>query len=145
MSVTHSLQRSRKLLKEMGYETWIVEKPFNPFTKRREDLFHCIDLIGIRGDMEGVTGIQACGDDVADHIRKIKEGYVDGKGRPIPPNPYVYVWLKAQNRFFIWSWRLRKHKGTKDTWQLREIEFVLKDGQVIAREVPHEETEKAKD
>lgn len=131
---TLSLQRSREELRKQGYDTWIVEKPFNPWTKRREDLFNFIDLVGIRSDISGVTGVQACGEDCSGHINKILNGYSDATGKIIPPNPHIRGWLSSGNRFFIWGWRLRKHKGTKPTWQLREIEFQLKEGVVICVE-----------
>src|SRR5947207_1427990 len=134
MSQTFSLQRSRALLKEQGYDTWIVEKPYNQWTKRREDLFNLFDLVGIRGDMAGVCGVQACGEEIQDHIRKVLEGFRDRKGNAIPPNPYISTWLKAGNRAFMWALRLRKHEGTKPTFQLREIEFLLENGQVVHRE-----------
>jgi hypothetical protein len=133
---TLSLQRSREELQRQGYDTWIVEKPYNPWTKRREDLFNLFDLVAIRRDMVGVCGVQACGEDLQAHIEKVLEGFQDGKGHEIPPNPHLSTWLKAGNRAFIWAWRLRKHEGTKPTWQLREIEFLIHDGEVIHRENP---------
>lgn len=138
MSQTFSLQKSRALLKEQGYDTWIVEKPFNPYTKRREDLFNFIDVVALRDDIVGVTGIQACGEDVQTHIQKLLSGYVDAKGKRIEPNPHIATWLKTSNRFFIWGWALRGSRGTRKTYRLREVEFVLKDGQVIAQEILHE-------
>jgi len=142
MSQTFSLQRSREEHKRQRYATWIVEKPFNPYTKRREDLYNFADLVGIRDDLPGVTAIQATGEDVASHIKKILEGFLDGKGNPILPNPYLRIWLKAGNRFFIWSWCLRGKQGKRKMYRLREIEFILDNGQVVHREVPHvEETD----
>lgn len=139
MSVTFSLQKSRRLLIEQGFDTWIVEKPFNPYTKRREDLYNFADLVGIRMDMPGVTAIQATGEDCQSHVRKILEGGVDKKGQTFLPNPHLIIWLKSGNRFFIWAWRMRGAKGKRKTYQLREIQFVLKDGVVTAEENPHVE------
>lgn len=135
MSQTFSLQKSRKLLNELGYQSWIVEKPWSPYTKRREDLFNFIDLVGIRSDLLGVTGIQACGSDIGEHIRKILEGY-ESKDKHIPPNPHLLPWLQAQNRFFIWSWTMRGARGKRKMYRLREIEFLIENGQVVHREVP---------
>lgn len=134
MARTFSLQKSNELLKEQGYDTWIVEKPFNPFTKRREDLFNFIDLVGLHEHLSGVLGIQACGEDVQSHISKIVEGGVDAKGNAFGPNPHIRLWLKAGNRFFIWAWRLRGEKGKRKTYNLREIEFLIENGQVIHRQ-----------
>lgn len=141
MSQTFSLQKSRALLKQNGYDTWITEKPWSPYTKRREDLFNCIDLIGIKDGIPGVVGIQACGEDASEHVRKICYGYVDNKGSTIPPNSHLPLWLKSGNRFFIWSWCLRGKQGKRKMYRLREIEFVLKDGVPVAQEIPHIEKE----
>lgn len=139
MSRTFSLVKSRAELAKQGYSTWITEKPWNPYTKRREDLFNFIDLIGIRADLLGVLGIQACGEDAAGHYKKITKGYTDGKGQIIGPNPYIHTWLTAKNRFFIWSWCLRGDRGKRKLYRLREIEFLIENGQVVGREIPHEE------
>lgn len=131
---TLSLQRSRDELKKQGYATWIVEKPYNPYTKRREDLFNFADLVGIRQDTIGVTAIQACGSDVGEHTRKILEGLTLPDGKFIGPNPYLKTWLSAGNRFFIWSWRMRGARGKRKMYELTEIEFLLENGQVIHRQ-----------
>lgn len=142
MSQTFSLQKSRELLKEQGYDTWIVEKPFSPYTKRREDLFNCIDLVGIRADVSGVVGIQACGEDLSGHIRKISEGYCDAKGKQIPPNPHLDIWLRNGNRFFIWSWVMRGAKGKRKLYEMREIEFIIENGVVVHRQIEKRDTVK---
>ena len=143
------LERSKELLESDGWSVWKVERPASLYQPTL-DLFNCIDLLAIRFDRSGCLGIQVCGEDVMPHIHKILEGYtldklkkVDGKPEIvktiIPPNPYIKIWLEAKNTFFIWGWRLRKHEGTKATYQLREVELVLKDGQVVSQEIPHEE------
>lgn len=132
---TISLQRSRELLKEQGYATDITEQPFNQYTKRRKDLFNLFDLVGIRSDVSGVTGIQACGEDVSDHVKKVINGFTDPAGRSIPPNPYIRIWLQAGNRAFIWAWRKRGERGKRKEWQLREVEFIIDtSGEIVARE-----------
>jgi hypothetical protein len=132
---TISLQRSREELKRQGYATWIVEKPYNSWTKRREDLFNLFDLIGVRADCIGVVGIQACGEDVSEHITKILDGYTTDKGISVPPNPYLRVWLQSGNRAFIWAWRKRGERGKRKTWELREVEFIINQaGDVMAQE-----------
>ena len=131
------LQRSKALLEDDGWKVGIVER----WIQRafiRVDLFGFMDLVAIRLDRAGVLGIQCCGEDVQDHVRKYLEGYVDiKKGKMYGPNDCLPIWLKGGNMFFIWSWRLRKHEGTRATYQLREIEFKIKDGVVVAEEVPH--------
>src|SRR5579863_9195830 len=107
MSQTFSLQKSRELLKEQGYDTWIVEKPWNPYTKRREDLFNFGDILAIREGFVGCTAVQACGEDVASHVSKLLKGYVDQNGKTWEPNQQLRLWLSTGNRFFIWGWALR--------------------------------------
>lgn len=132
---TLSLQRSREELKRQGFDTWIVEKPFNQWTKRREDLYNCIDLIGCRKDQQGVIGIQACGEDVSNHISKIMEGSTTPRGNRIEPIKHLVNWLGSGNTFFIWAWRKRGDRGKRKTWELREVEFVLSPtGEVVAQE-----------
>lgn len=129
------LQRSKALLEEQGFKVWIVEY-WNQWAHCRVDLFNMADLVAIRGDRQGVMAIQACGEDIQEHIRKLLEGWTSTKGKVYPPNPYLSDWLKAGNPFFIWGWRLRKHEGTKDTWQLREVEMLIENGQVVPKENP---------
>lgn len=133
---TLSLQRSREELKRQGYATWIVEKPFNPYTKRREDLFNLFDVVAIRSDLVGVSGVQACGEDIQAHICKILGNIGSGDEPEIPPNPHLRVWLEARNRAFLWAWRKRGERGKRKTWDLKEYEFVLIDGRVECHENP---------
>ena len=141
------LERSKELLESDGWSVWKVERPASLYQPTL-DLFNCIDLLAIRFDRSGCLGIQVCGEDVMPHIHKILEGYtldklkkVDGKPEIvktiIPPNPYIKIWLEAKNTFFIWGWRLLKEgRETRAYYKLRQVEFVLKDGQVIAQEIP---------
>jgi hypothetical protein len=132
---TLSLSRSKQLLESDGWKVAIVEK-WNQWAHIRQDLFGMCDLIAIRPDRSGVTGIQACGEDVSIHVHKLLEGYWNIKGKFVGPNDCLPIWLKAGNPFFIWAWRKRGAEGKRKTWELRQVEFVLKDSQVIAQEIP---------
>lgn len=117
------------------------------------DLFNCMDLVAIRDDRQGVLGIQCTGEDIMPHVHKILEGYTKDKikknketgikeviSEVVPPNPYLKTWLKAGNLFFIWGWRLRKNEGKKASFQLRELEFRLKDGEIVVEETKKEQS-----
>jgi|WetSurMetagenome_2_1015567.scaffolds.fasta_scaffold664019_2 hypothetical protein len=130
-----NLQRSKQELERQGYLVWIVEV-WLAWGNVRRDLYHFADLVAIRPDCQGVLAIQATGEDVLEHVRKLLFGYKDAKGKQIEPNIYLPVWLKAGNQFFIWAWRKRGDRGKRKTWQLRQIEFLLKDGAVICQEIP---------
>ena len=118
---TLSLQRSKQKLQADGWSVWIVER-WNQFSHKRLDLFNMADLVAIRDNRKGVTAIQACGEDVQEHVRKLMD------------NPYVKVWLQAENPFFLWAWRKLGERGKRKTWELREIQFVLRNGEVVAEE-----------
>lgn len=136
MSQTFSLQKSKKLLEEQGYAVGISEKPYNPYSKRREDLFGFADLIAIREDVLGSTAIQACGEDVASHTKKLLEGGVSANGKVFGPNPYLSIWLQARNRFFIWSWVMRGARGKRKTYECRQHQAILSpSGQVSFEEI----------
>lgn len=92
------------------------------------------DLIAIREDCNGVLGIQACGEDISSHVTKVLEGWKTAGGESIGPNPYIRVWLRGNNRAFIWAWRKRGDRGKRKLWELREVEFIIKDGSVVAQE-----------
>lgn len=134
------LERSKAELESQGYAVWKVERPASMFYPTL-DLFNLMDLVAIRSDRPGVLGVQVCGEDIAPHIHKIIDGYSKQKIKNgeivtelVPANPYLKVWLEAGNPFFIWGWRLRKNEGKKASFQLREIEFILENGEVHHRE-----------
>jgi hypothetical protein len=119
---TLSLQRSKQTLEADGWAVWIVER-WNQWSHKRMDLFNIADLVAIRPDRKGVTGIQATGEDVQEHVRKLMD------------SPYLKVWLQAENPFFIFAWRKRGERGKRKLWELRQLEFLLKDGVVICQEI----------
>lgn len=125
---TLSLQRSKELLQEQGFHVWIAER-WNQWAHKRQDMFGFADLLAIKSGISGVTAVQATGEDVQSHIEKML------------PNPYLKIWLEAKNQCFIWAWRKRGERGKRKTWQLRTIEFLLKDGIVAPYEIPTEEKE----
>lgn len=130
------LQRSKELLEKLGYKVWIVEV-WHAFAHIRRDLYNMADLVAIRDGHVGVMGIQCCSEDVQPHIKKLLEGYYNEKKQiQIGPNEYLPLWLRTGNSFFIWAWRKRGAAGKRKTWELREIEFVLQNGQVVAVETP---------
>lgn len=117
---TKSIQRSLKLIKEYGWEYWITEK-WNPFTRRREDLFNFCDILCLDGCR--TIAIQACGSDFSSHIKKIRE------------NEFVVPWLQG-NELQLWGWRkLKKVRGKKATyWACRKADIRLVNGDIYIEE-----------
>lgn len=124
-------QRALAECKRRGYEAQVVER-FNSFTKRRHDLFGCIDIVAVTPapppaptmvDEEGpfslgppgrIIGIQVTsGTNHAARIAKIKA------------EPRMAAWAKAGGLLWVWSWALRGGRGKRKTYQLRETEVVL--------------------
>lgn len=114
---------------------WITEH-WNQWSHVRQDLFGFADLVAVRHDSNGVWAVNACGEDVAKHIKKYINGWEHPKKGQQPPNPHLPVWLSAGNRFSIMGWRLRDNEGTRDTYQLRLVEAYLDGAEPKFKEVP---------
>jgi len=135
------LEKTHARLKSMGYIYAKVEY-FNPWSKTTLDFFGFGDTLAVKADRPGVFATNSCGNDISTHINKYLSGYTRPATEKRPekvfgPNECLLPWLQAGNRFELWGWRLRKHKGTRPTWQLRRVEFLVFDGKVIAREMPN--------
>lgn len=86
-------QRTLKLLRDAGYTAAVVER-WQAHAHKRVDLFGFLDLVAIKGDLQGVLGVQATsGSNVAARLTKIGEisAAVD--------------WLLAGNRLAVIGWR----------------------------------------
>lgn len=100
-----------------GWTAQVVEK-FNFYTKRKTDLFGCIDVVACTPrilDTPGlIIGIQTTtGDHHADRATKIKA------------EPRMRAWYAAGGAIKIWSWSKRGSKGKRKLWVLREEAVVL--------------------
>jgi hypothetical protein len=114
--------RTLALLREHGYHVGVVER-FCHITKRRHDLFGCIDVVAVsrRPWIHSCTlGIQVTsGSNGAARVKKIKTEAREG----------AEAWLMAGNRLFVHAWSKRKKKrgGKAYTWECREVEITLAD------------------
>lgn len=116
------LQRSKALLESDGWKVWKVEQ-WNQWSMQKTDLFNLMDLVAIKATVQGVLGIQCCGEDVAVHVTKYMEGYTDRKGVFHGPNEFLPIWKAAGNKILIHSWVKRGERGKRKLWTLREIEL----------------------
>jgi hypothetical protein len=95
------------------------------------------------GSGTGTTYVQSTGEDIQNHVRKMLEGgtYQSGKkkGQTFGPNEYLSPILKQGNQVFLWAWRKRQDVGKRKTWQMKEYEFILKDGIVVCQETQRNE------
>lgn len=90
----HSLSKLRK----EGYTCAIVEH-WNPFAKRRQDLFGFLDILGIKDDMPGVLGVQTTSkSNMGARILKIKR------------EPIAKTWLMSGNLIVVDGWEKKAGK-----------------------------------
>ena len=106
---SRTLQECRK----RGWTSAVVEK-WIPQTKRRLDLFGCIDIVALDGQ-PGVLGIQATSG--GNHSSRVSKALEE---------PRLQEWLRAGNRFAVWSWSKKGPAGTRKKWTLREQELLQK-------------------
>ena len=96
-------QRSLKLLRALDYTVDIAEY-WNPFAKRRKDLFGFIDLVALHPMRLGLLAIQTTsGSNVSARVKKIAE------------NKASLLWLRCGNRIHVHGWRTLK-KGKARRW-----------------------------
>ncbi len=104
--------RSLSYLRKQGYLAQTVEK-YNMFSKKRLDLFGCIDLVAIRSDIQGVLGIQVTSrGNIQDRVKKCKE------------EAKMKVWLAAGNQLQVHGWGLMGKKGKRKKYELKVVEIV---------------------
>lgn len=119
MSTVSSNERSLIHTRKLGWPAAIVESPWNPHSRVRQDLFGFLDLLALTGN--GLMGIQACrGNDAAKHRRKIEA------------EPNVRHWLTENLLLELWAWSKRKVKrgGKQMTWSLRREAAFLQCGEI---------------
>jgi len=122
MAKTTPMQRTLKVIKEMELMYWKVEY-WQPWARRRIDLFNIIDLLVLDS---GILGIQVTGADVASHRTKLAD----------TEKHYTIEWIKAGGLLQIWSWRkLVKKRGEKAKyWNLKITNVLLVQGEIYFEE-----------
>lgn len=111
------LQRSIAKLKKDGYHHAIVER-YIPFPKpwgHRVDMYGLIDVVGIRAEVLGVLGVQAC---AACDLSKHRD-----KALSEPMFTCLRIWKANGNRFVIWAWGKRGPRGKAKKWECKEVEL----------------------
>lgn len=125
MPETH-LQRTTKILRDQGLRYWKVEF-HNTWAKKKIDLFHIIDVLVLDG---GFLGVQVCGKDWSEHVKKITQEYRDN----------TIAWIESGGRIELWGWSKRKVRlkgggyGKGVRWTPRIADFFLLDGELLWKE-----------
>lgn len=107
-------ERSLKECRRLGWHVQVVER-WNPFARRRNDLFGCIDLVAIAGDK--IIGIQATSS--TNHASRVAKAKAE---------PRLGAWLAAGGAFEVWSWGKKGARGKTKAWALRRDPFVFHPG-----------------
>jgi len=98
-------QRTTKHLREQGYLVATVEH-YNSFTRRKHDLFGCIDLLAI-GNGETLAIQVTSRSNMSARIKKIQD------------NLALPEMLRSKWRIIVHGW----DKGTNGRYRLKEFEF----------------------
>jgi hypothetical protein len=96
--------RSTALLREQGYIVATVEH-YNSFTKRKHDLFGCIDLLAI-GNGETVA------------IQVTSKGHLSERRHKVEEAEAYPEMLRSGWRIVLHGWYKEKNR-----WQLKEVEL----------------------
>lgn len=107
--------RTLKWLREEGYLAQVVER-YNSFSRKRVDLWGCIDILAIRKLTNGVFGIQATS------TSNVSARLTKSKGCP-----ELRVWLEAGNRFEVVGWSKKGPRGKRKLWTMVRQEITLED------------------
>lgn len=104
-------QSSLAALRAEGYTCWVVEY-FNSFTRRRVDLFGCIDILAIRD-----------GETLA--VQTTSDSCVSARKKKMTDNEYMPAMRAAGWTIHIHGWRKKpKVKGSKAMiWKQRIVDM----------------------
>jgi hypothetical protein len=101
-------QRSLDYIRDQGMKPWIVEY-FNSFSRKRVDLYGCIDLLAI-GNGE-TWAVQTTSTGVSSRIHKIRE------------SEFFHVMLESGWRVFVHGYR----KNSKGRYVMRIVELTAEE------------------
>ena len=113
------MERSLAEIKSRGHRYWKVEQ-WNQWSKRRVDLFNIIDVLVLD---QSILGVQVCGSDFQDHVRKITQDEREN----------AVAWLESGGRLQIWAWRKIKVKrgGKAMKWDLKIADVILLKNEIF--------------
>lgn len=98
-------QRTIKMMRDQGYMVATVEY-YNAFTKRKHDLFGCIDLLAI-GNGETIA------------IQVTSKSNMSARIKKIESSDALPEMLRSKWRILVHGW----WRGTNGRYQLKEFEF----------------------
>ena len=103
-------QRALAHCKKQGWTAQVVEK-WNPFARKKLDLFGCIDMVVLDG-LPGPLGVQVTSG--SNHAARVTKALDE---------PRLAAWLASGARFQVWSYSKRGKAGCRKLWELRVEEI----------------------
>ena len=122
-------QRTLAALREIGRTVDICERwirnPKHPAGGFRKDMFGFLDIVCL-DPVQGIVGVQSCGQDFKAHIDKIT----------IECKENAVKWLECNGKIEVWGWRKVKLKrgGKAMRWKPRFARIFLDGDELIVRE-----------
>ena len=114
--------------RRLGWEAGVVEC-HNTFSNKKRDLFGCIDVVALTGEMTltpyndymvvmdgAILGIQATS--ASNHAARVTKAKAE---------PRLKLWLEAGGRMEVWSWRKHAKKVDGKYWRVRRQAVTLAD------------------
>ena len=96
--MTSTSARTMAYLRTQGYTVGDTQKPWNPYTKKRTDLFGIFDCLAFNDEV--TLGVQACGStDFAEHRRKMLASSV------------LKPWCMSNRKAVLIGWSKRVARG----------------------------------
>jgi hypothetical protein len=95
-------QRTLKEMRKRGYELVQVVEHWNPFAKRRMDLFGIADIVCVGGPNDEIVAVQTTSDDnVSKRITKINDSQAIDILRKVGIRVLVHGWRKVKGRYVL--------------------------------------------
>ncbi len=118
--MSKSISNTSRTLEYLRSQGWIVDRVeiYNPYAGKfgqRKDMFNFADLVAMGEN--SIIAIQSCGQNFAEHHRKIIE------------NEKALKWLECGGRLLLIGWRKKKIKrgGKVRRWMPRIKEYERED------------------
>jgi hypothetical protein len=109
-------ERTIAKLKEMGYQPGRTEH-FNTWVKIRQDLFNCIDVIGLKKGAALLLVQCTTGDNAPSRLMKSRET--------------LALLASTGNIAEVWGWAKRGERGKRKLWTVRRVR-VYSNGDAVA-------------
>lgn len=120
---TSPTQRSLAYVRNIGGIAAVVEH-WNPHVKIRQDLFGCLDVVGLLPNAARTIGIQACV--TGDQQKRIAK---------ILAEPRARAWVACGNALECHGWAKRGERGKRKLWTLSKHVFILGPEGLVATKV----------